>query len=325
MTGTGGAPGVIRFLLRRFGELLATLLAASFLVYASVRLAPGRPETFLLGGRGANPQALAAIREQYHLDDPFLVQYAKWLGGAVTGDLGTSVQYRSDVLDLVAARVPVTLALIGISASLVLVGGLLLGLLGAVRGGRTDQAVLVATSAAVATPSFIAAILLLSLFSVRLGWFPVLGSGDGFLDTLHHLALPAVALALPFVGVLARVARAALLEQFALDHVTVARSRGVPERTLVRRHVLRGALGPVLTQAGLTLSGLMVCTILVESAFGLGGLGEFLAKSVTVKDFPVVQAISLLTIALFVLVNLAVDLVHPLIDPRVRLGARSTT
>ncbi|MFE3554633.1 ABC transporter permease [Streptomyces sp. NPDC059193] len=170
-----------------------------------------------------------------------------------------------------------------------------------------------------------AAILLLSLFSVRLGWFPVLGSGDGFLDTLHHLALPSVALALPFIGVLARVTRAALLEQFALDHVTVARSRGVPERTLVRRHVLRGALSPVLTQAGLTLSGLMVCTILVESAFGLGGLGEFLAKSVTVKDFPVVQAISLLTIALFVLVNLAVDLVHPLIDPRVRLGARSTT
>lgn len=319
-----GRTAVLRFLLRRCGELLATLLAASFLVHASLRLAPGKPETFLLGGRGANPQALEAIRTHYHLDDPFLVQYGKWLAGAVTGDLGTSVQYRTDVLGLVAARVPVTLALIGISASLVIAGGLLLGLLAAVRGGRTDRVVLVATSVAVATPSFIAAILLLSLFSVRLGWFPVLGSGQGFLSTLHHLALPSVALALPFVGVLARVTRAALLEEFAQEHVTVARSRGVPERTVVRRHVLRGALGTILTQAGLALSGLMVCTILVESAFGLGGLGEFLAKSVTVKDFPVVQAISLLTIGLFVLVNLAVDLVHPLIDPRVRLGARSS-
>ncbi|MFJ9076083.1 ABC transporter permease [Streptomyces sp. NPDC102278] len=316
-------PDLVRFLLRRTGELLATLLVASFLVHASIRLAPGRPEAFLLGGRGASPRALEAIRTHYHLDDPFLVQYGKWLGGVLTGDLGTSAQYRSDVLDLVASRMPVTLALIGMSAFLVIAGGLLLGLLGAVRGRRTDQAVLITTSVAVATPSFIAAILLLSLFSVRLGWFPVLGSGDGFLDTLHHLVLPAVALALPFVGVLARVTRASLLEQFAQDHVTVARSRGVPERTVVRRHVLRGALGTVVTQAGLALSGLMVCTILVESAFGLGGLGEFLAKSVTVKDFPVVQAISLLTIALFVLVNLVVDLAHPLIDPRVRLGTGS--
>ncbi|WP_327358259.1 ABC transporter permease [Streptomyces sp. NBC_01304] len=314
---------MLRFLLRRLTELVLTLLAASFLVYGSVFLAPGKPETFLLGGRGANPEALAAIRAQYHLDEPFAVQYAKWLGSALTGDFGQSVQYRSDVLGLVGARLPGTLVLIAMAATLVIVVGLVLGWVGAVRGGALDSAVLVGTSVAVATPSFVAAIVLLAVFSVQLGWFPTLGSGAGPLDMLYHLTLPSIALALPFVGVLARVTRAAMLEQLGREHVAVARSRGIPERTVIRRHVLRNALGTVVTQGGLTLSGLVICTILVESAFGLGGLGEFLARSVTVKDYPVVQAVSLLVVGLFVLVNLVIDLVHPWLDPRVALGTRS--
>jgi len=311
-----------RFLARRLGELVATLLVASFLVYSAVYLAPGKPETFLLGGRAAAPETLAAIRAQYHLDDPLAEQYLTWLGNALTGDFGRSVQYRSDVSSLVAARLPTTLFLIVMSMVLVAVVGLLLGWLGAVRGGATDSAVLVGTSIGVATPSFVVAIVLLWLFSVRLGWFPTLGGGHGPIDRLHHLALPAIALASPFIGVLARVTRAAMLDQLRQEHVTVARSRGVPERALIRRHVFRNALGPVVTMSGLTVSGLVVCTVLVESAFGLDGLGEFLAKSVTVKDFPVVQAVSLLIVALFVLVNLVVDLVYPLVDPTVALGER---
>ncbi|WP_405775727.1 ABC transporter permease [Streptomyces sp. NBC_00859] len=315
---------MIRFLVRRLAELLATLLVASFLIFASVQIAPGRPETFLLGGRAASPEALTAIRERYHLDDPFFAQYWHWLSATLHGDLGISIQYRSDVSSLIASRLPVTLQLLAMSTALVIVVGVTLGTLGAVRRGPVDTAVNMATSAAVATPSFVAAIGLLSVFSVRLGWFPALGAGDGPADTVWHLTLPAIALALPFIGVISSVTRASVIEQAAMDHTTVARARGVPERVIIRRHLLRGSLGVIVTQGGLAVANLVVSTVLVEYAFGLGGLGDLLAKSVTIKDFPVAQGISLLIIALFICVNAAIDLLHPLVDPRTTLGARNT-
>ncbi|GIG61602.1 ABC transporter permease [Longispora fulva] len=315
---------IIRFLIRRLLELTGTLVAASFLVFGAVYLAPGKPETFLLGGRSATPEAKAAIRAQYHLDDPFLVQYYKWLGQVLTGDLGRSVQYRRPVLGLIEARLPSTLLLIAMALVLVVVFGIGLGWLSALRGGATDKAVLVGTSVAVGTPSFVAAIVLIWLFSVSLGWFPSTGSGAGLADMVYHLTLPATALALYWVGVLARVTRTTMLDEMGRDHVTVARSRGIGESAVIRRHVFRNALGGIATMSGLTVSGLVVSTVLVEAAFGLGGLGNLLQSSVSVKDFPVVQAISLLIVALFVVVNLVVDLTFPLIDPRVRLGARST-
>ncbi|MFI6600715.1 ABC transporter permease [Nonomuraea sp. NPDC050536] len=310
----------MRLLLRRLAWLAGTLLAASFLVFGAIYLAPGRPETLLLGGRAASPEALAAIRARYHLDDPFLLQYAKWLGRVLTGDLGQSTQYRSPVLGLIEARLPTTLLLIAMAAALVVVLGVGLGCVSAVRGGGLDSTVLVVTTVALGTPSFVAAIVLLWLFSVRLGWFPTIGGGQGLGDMLYHLTLPAVALSLYWTGVLSRVTRSSMLDELGRDHVEVARARGVPERTVIRRHVLRNALGPIVTMSGLTVSGLVISTVLVESAFGLGGLGEFLARSVAVKDFPVVQAVSLLVVGLFVLVNLIVDLLYPLIDPRVRLS-----
>ncbi|MGW7274482.1 ABC transporter permease [Streptomyces sp. NPDC054864] len=315
---------MIRFVTRRLAELLATLLIASFLIFASVQIAPGRPETFLLGGRAASPEALAALRERYHFDDPFFAQYGHWLTGSLHGDLGISIQYRSDVTSLIGARLPVTLELLALSTVLVIVVGVTLGTLGAVRRGPVDTAVNVATSTAVATPSFVAAIALLSVFSVRLGWFPALGAGDGALDTLWHLTLPAIALSLPFIGVISSVTRASVIAQAAMDHTTVARARGVPEHVIIRRHLLRGSLGVILTQSGLAVANLVIATVLVEYAFGLGGLGDLLAKSVTIKDFPVVQGISLLIIALFISVNALIDLLHPLVDPRTTLGARNT-
>jgi peptide/nickel transport system permease protein len=314
-----------RFAARRAAELAVTLLAASFLIFSAVYLAPGRPETFLLGGRSATPEALAAIRAHYHLNDPFPVQYWRWLTQVAHGDFGTSIQYRAPVLNLITARLPGTLMLIGMAAVLVVLLGIGAGWLSVRRpGGVVDQAVLVVTSVAVGTPSFVAAIALIWVFSVRLGWFPSIGSGSGFVDMGYHLTLPALALSLYWVGTLARVTRAAMLAELSKDHVAVARSRGIPERIVLRRHVFRNAAGGIATMSGLTITGLVVSTVLVESAFGLGGIGAFLDTSVSVKDFPVVQAISLLIVALFVAVNLVVDLTYPLLDPRVRLGARNS-
>ncbi|NUR90086.1 MAG: ABC transporter permease [Nonomuraea sp.] len=301
--------------------MVATLVATSFAVFASVYLAPGDPASFLLQGRSASPAALAAIRAQYHLDDPFLVQYVKWVGGAVTGDFGRSVQFRQDVAGLILARLPTTLSLVAYAGLLILLAGLALGALAALRPGPVDRIVLLGTGVATATPSFVAAIGLISLFSVQLGWLPAFGNGSGFGDRIAHLTMPAVALALTFAGLLARVTRSSMLEELAREHVEVARSRGVRERDVVRRHVLRNAMGPISTVTGTVLAGLLVSTSIVETAFGLSGVGQLLVSSVTVKDFPVVQAVSLLVVLAFVLANLLVDVLHPIVDPRLRRSA----
>ncbi|MFG2620793.1 ABC transporter permease [Streptomyces sp. NPDC048507] len=315
----------VRFAVRRVAEMAATLFVASFVVFGALYLAPGSPASFLLAGRSASPEALAAINAQYHLDDPFLVRYFRWLGDVVQGDFGRSITYRTDVSHLLADRLPVTLLLIAMALVVVVAVGLFLGRLAAVRGGGTDSAILVTTTFAVGTPSFVAAVLLQGLFAVQLGWFPSSGAGDGLGDMLWHLTLPAVALALYLIGMLARVTRSAMLEALDSEHVIVARSRGVPERQVIRRHVFRNSLGTVLTTGGLIVSTLLVCTILVETAFSIGGIGQLLELSTTTKDFPTVQAISLIIVALFMTVNLVVDLLLPLVDPRVTLGTRGAS
>ncbi|WP_432127968.1 ABC transporter permease [Streptomyces sp. bgisy082] len=314
-----------RFAVRRVAEMAATLLTASFVVFGAMYLAPGSPASFLLSGRSASPEALAAVNAQYHLDDPFLVRYLHWLGDVVQGDFGRSLTYRTDVSRLLADRLPTTLLLVAMALVVVVVIGLVLGWIGAVRGGATDSTILVGTTLAVGTPSFVAAVLLQALFAVELGWFPSSGAGEGFADRIRHLTLPAIALALYLIGMLARVTRSAMLEALDGEHVTVARSRGVPEGQVVRRHVFRNALGTVLTTGGLIVSTLLVCTILVETAFSVGGVGQLLELSTTTKDFPTVQAVSLVVVALFMTVNLIVDLLLPLVDPRVTLGSRSSS
>ncbi|MFC1415871.1 ABC transporter permease [Streptacidiphilus cavernicola] len=314
----------LRFAARRLAEMVATLLGASFVIFGALYLAPGNPASFLLSGRSATPEAVKAIDDQYHLNDPFVVQYLRWLGNVLHGDFGRSIEYRTSVSSLLAARLPSTLLLVAMALLLVLGIGLALGWISSVRGGATDSTVLVATAFAVGTPSFVAAVLLQGLFSVKLHWFPSSGSGTGFVQMLWHLTLPAVALALYLIGMLARVTRSAMLEAMGHEHVTVARSRGVPENRVIRRHVFRNSLGTVLTMGGLIVSTLLICTVLVESAFSVNGIGQLLDLSTTTKDFPVVQAISLIIVGLFMTVNLVVDLLYPLVDPRVALGARGS-
>ncbi len=311
---------MLRFLIGRVLAIAGTLLATSVLVFGSVHLAPGDPESFLLRGRPTSPEAVAAVRAQYHLDDSLPSQYGQWLGGVVRGDFGRSLQFRQEVRGLVANRLPTTALLIGYASLLMLAFGVALGVAAALRPGAVDRAILLATTTATATPSFVAAIILISVFSIRLGWFPAFGNGEGLGDRLYHMTLPALALALSLIGLLARVTRSATLEELGREHVEVARSRGIPERLVVRRHVLRNALGPIVTVAGVVVSTLLVTTVIVETAFGLSGVGSLLVQAVTAQDFPVVQAICLIIVAAFVLTNLVVDLCYPLIDPRVRLG-----
>ncbi|MEV6250779.1 ABC transporter permease [Streptomyces sp. NPDC051742] len=315
-----------RYLAGRLLGLVAVLFVTSVVVFGAIHLAPGDPVTFLLHGRPATPEAVAALRTRHHLDDPLAVQYAKWLGGVLRGDFGSSAQFHQDVAGLIASRLPGTALLVAYAALLVALIGVGSGILAALRPGPVDRTVLIGTGVATATPSFVTAIALVSLFSVQLGWFPGPGGAPaGLSQQLYHLTLPAFALAMTFAGLLARVTRSAMLDELGREHVEVARARGVAERTVVRRHVLRNALGPVVTVGGTMLAGLLISTSIVETAFDVPGLGSLLVASVTAQDFAVVQAITLLSVAAFVLVNLAVDLLAPLIDPRLALHGEGSS
>ncbi|MFF9914180.1 ABC transporter permease [Streptomyces sp. NPDC013457] len=314
-----------RYLAGRLLGLVTVLLVTSVLVFAAVHLAPGDPVSFLLHGRPATPEAVAALRSQYHLDDPLPLQYAKWLGGVLHGDFGRSAQFHQEVGPLIGSRLPGTAVLVGYAALLVAVLGVSAGVLAALRPGAVDRTVLLGTGVATATPSFVSTIALVSLFSVQLGWFPGPGgTPEGFTDRVYHLTLPAFALAITFAGMLARVTRSAMLDEMGREHVEVARARGVAGASVVRRHVLRNALGPIVTVGGTMLAGLLISTSIVETAFNVSGIGSLLVQSVTAKDFAVVQAITLLSVTAFVVVNLVVDLLVPLIDPRLSVHGEAS-
>ncbi len=315
--------GRLRFLARRLAMLLATLLVSSFIIFSALYLAPGNPIAVLSGGRTLPPESVKVLEERYHLDKPFLEQYAIWLGGAVHGDLGISIALRQNVSSLIAARIWTTAALVLYASIIIVLIGVGIGLLAGLRPGLLDTSAVVATSFSAAIPSFVAAILLILLFSVRLGWFPVLGNGTGLWGTAYHLTLPAFALAISALGIVARVTRASVREELQREHVQTAVSRGIPYAKLIRRHVLRNAAIPITTITGITIASLIAIAAVVERAFGLNGLGAYLVGAANSKDFAVVQGISLVLVTAFVVVNVIVDILYAVLDPRVSLESKA--
>jgi peptide/nickel transport system permease protein len=311
------------FVLRRLAMLVVALLVSSFVIFAGLQLAPGDPLAALSGGRSLSPETLATLRAQYHLDDPFLVQYWHWLIGAVQGDLGQSIAQRQDVSSIISERIGVTAELVLLAALMILAAGIGLGILAGLRRGAVDTGVLIATSVLAAIPSFVAAILLLSVFAVNLGWFPAIGAGEGFGDRLWHLVLPAVALAASALAIVARVTRVSVREELEREHVQTAVSRGIPWRLVVRRHVLRNAAIPIATVSGLTITSLIALSAVVERAFGINGIGATLVQAAASKDLALVQGIALVLVAAFVIGNTLVDLLYAVLDPRVALGSRA--
>ncbi len=312
----------VRRVAGKLGGLLLTLFLASLLVFFSRFLVPGDPVSFLLRGRTPSPEAVAEVKELYGLDLPPWQQYLHWLAGVLQGDFGHSLQYRQDVATVIGERLPVTLILVVMAGAAIAVAGLAFGAVAALNRGRAgDRLVLVALTVLGAIPSFVGSIVLIAVFSVQLGWFPSFGSGEGFFDTVYHLVLPATALAIVFTVLVAKVTRSAMVEQLDREHVEVATSRGLRRATVVRRHVFRNALWPILTVSGILVAGLLVASAIVESAFGIAGIGSLLVQSVDRLDFPVVQAIVLLIVTAFVLVNAVIDILEPWIDPRTAAGA----
>ena len=303
--------------------LLASLLVASFVIFGALHLAPGGPISALSGGRGLPQSSVRVLEAQYHLNQPFFAQYWYWLDNALHGNLGVSIIMRENVSSVIAAGMSTTGGLVLYAALIILVVGMGSGVIAALRPGLADTSVLVTTSISAALPSFVAAIALISVFSVKLGWFPALGNGTGFWSDVRHFTLPAIALALSSLAVVSRVTRASVRAEADREHVQTAISRGIPMPQIVRRHILRNAAIPITTVSGITIASLIGVAAVVETAFGLDGLGASLVQAAQSKDLAVVQGISLVLVAAFVVINAIVDVLYASLDPRVALGSRA--
>jgi peptide/nickel transport system permease protein len=319
-TGAWRLTGLGAYLGRRLVAGTLTLLVSTFLVFSSLYLS-GDPLTALSRGRTLTPTLEVALRSQYRLDDPFFVRYLRWLGDLLHGDFGSSLMYKNSVASLIGDRIGVTFELAAVAGLLIILIGIGSGVLAGLKPGPVDSSMLMITTVLMAIPPFVSAIILLALFAVGLGWFPTRGGGDGLLDQLWHLTLPAVALALAGLAIVSRVTRTAVRAELYREHVQTAISRGIPRSVAMRRHVLRNALIPVTTVTGISIASLVALTAIVEQAFGINGLGNALVQAASYNDFPVVQGIAMIYVVVFVVANTLVDLSYGFMDPRVRLGA----
>ena len=314
---------MLAFLGRRMAMLVATLLVASFAIYGALYLAPGSPIAALTGGRSVPPEVLAQLEERYHLNEPFLERDWFWLTSALHGDLGESIPLHEKVSTLIGQRIGVTIQLVMLTAAIIVMVGVGLGIIGALGRGSVDGGVLLISTVSAALPAFAAAVILQFIFGTTLTWFPVLGNGTGALDQLRHLTMPALALAATSVALVTRVTRTAVREELDKEHVQTAVSRGLPWREVVRRHVLRNAAIPITTVVGITIASLIALAAIVETAFGLNGLGASLVQAAQNKDFATVQGISLVLVFAFVITNVIIDITYAILDPRVTLGSRA--
>lgn len=312
---------MLAFVVRRLAALLLTLLLASLAVFVVLEVLPGDPALLMLGTE-ARPDTLAALRAEMGLDRPAPARYAAFLGGLATGDLGVSHTYGVPVAGLIADRMAVTLPLATLALLLAIALGVPLGVAAAARRGRAgDWAVAAFSHLGLAVPGFWLGILLILLFSVRLGWFAAAGFPGweaGWAAALKALLLPAVALALGEAAILARVTRAAVLDAMGEDHVRTARAKGLSEGAVLRRHVLRNALIPIATLAGLQYAFLLAGAVVVENVFTLPGLGRLAYQAIGQRDLVVVRDVVVLMAAMVVVVNAAVDILAAAIDPRPR-------
>lgn len=314
---------MLRLITTRLATLIPMMFIVTSVVFFMVRFVPGDPVRIMVGGQRISQQNIENIRHQYRLDRPVLVQYGLWLRDLTKGSLGTSYRQRADVRTLILDRLPITLKLALFSFLVSLLISVPLGILAAVkRNSALDVGATVFSLVGASSPVFFTSILLILLFSYQLNWLPALGRGEGGFDTFKHLLMPSFALGLSLGAITTRITRSAMIESLTQDYIETARAKGLSSRSIVIKHAFRNALIPVITVAGLNFGFLLVGAVLVEYTFGLGGLGSLLVDSVQRRDYPVVQGTTVFIAAAFIIINLIVDLLYGVVDPRVRYGGR---
>lgn len=336
----------MRFLARRFAALVLLSLGITFVTFVLTELVPGDPVRANLGQVAQfDPQAVAAFRHHYGLDKPLPVQYLRYLGSLLHGDLGQSEQTHDAVTTDLGQFIPATAELAIASMVLAVIVGVGLGVLAAVRRNRlTDHVLRFVSLGGISVPTFWLALLSLYFFFFRLPWFPgggrldpgvlppphatgmytfdalVAGQWSTFSDAARHLVLPAVVLALFNIGLLTRYTRSAVLEVLENDYVQAARAKGLPERTVVLRHVLRAAMTSLVTVIGLAFANVMTGSVLVENIFSWPGIGQYAYRSATALDLPAIMGVSLFVAIVYIVVNFVVDVLYGVIDPRIRVA-----
>jgi peptide/nickel transport system permease protein len=306
---------MIPFVLRRLAGAVPVLVGIVTLVFLVLHLLPGDPVSMMLGF-AVTAESATRLRQELGLDDPLWLQYARYWRRLLVGDLGRSMSMDVPVAQALLAQFPATLQLTVAGLGAAVVGGVLLGVLSAVRHGTWwDTAIMTAVLAGVSVPSFWLGLLLILVFAVHLDWVPITGQGGW-----ERLVLPAAAVGLRAAGLIARLTRSSVLEALREDYVVTARAKGVTERAVTFRHALRNALIPVVTVVGLQFGQLMSGTVIVESVFAREGLGRLIVHGIMQRDIMLVQGAALLLATTYVIVNLAVDMAYAYVDPRIRVA-----
>lgn len=308
-------------LARRLLQLVPTVILLSMIIFSLQHLLPGDP-ALVLAGENPDEATLAAIRAQYHLDQPLIVQYLYWLKGVATGDLGESMRHNRPVLDLILLKLPVTLQLAVMGICIALVVGITAGVISALRqNSAIDYATNVASLAGISVPNFWLGIMLILFFSVHLGWLPASGFVSPWEDLKMNLAttiMPASVLGIAIAGVIMRHTRGAMLQALESDYVRTARAKGLSEWVVVFKHAMRNALTPIITLGALEFGALLSGAVLTEQIFTIPGFGKLIVDAVFTRDYPVVQGVVLVTSLFYIILNLLADIGYILVNPRLR-------
>jgi peptide/nickel transport system permease protein len=311
---------MLRFLLQRLGMAVPTLLIVAITVFAMIRLIPGDPVTLMLGDM-ADPSAVADLRRSLGLDQPIPVQFLYWLGNVLSGDFGHSISTGQAVLPLILDRFSVSASIVLVAVALASLVAVPAGMIAAWRqDSALDLTVISGATLLLSIPSFWLGLLLLLLFGLKLGWLPVIGYVPFAEDAeaaLVYMIMPVATLVMVETGVIIRMARASTIEVMRLEYITHARAKGLSESAVLWRHAFRTAFAPTWTLIGLMLGNLLGGIAVVETVFTIPGLGRLLVDSIYARDYPVVQGCLLFVAGIYVVVNLFVDLLYPLFDPRV--------
>lgn len=308
-----------RFLVIRIVHAALTVIAISIAVFVLLRVASGDPARLVLGPL-APPSAVTALRQELGLDDPIPEQYGTWVGGLVTGDFGDSISRHTSVSSLIGPRLMPSALLIAYSLVLSVAVGIPLGILAAVRRNRlSDHLVRLAATVALAMPAFWVGLLLILLFSLELGIFPLAGYGEGFGEHLVRLTLPSITVSFLVAPLIIRTVRASMLKTLSSEFVEAAEARGLAPTRILYKHALRNAIIPTITLLGVIIGYLLSWTVVVENVFAIPGLGSLLISSVQARDYPVIEVVAVLFGVVVVIASLVTDLAYAVIDPRVRL------
>ncbi|MGH2394694.1 MAG: ABC transporter permease [Candidatus Limnocylindria bacterium] len=313
---------MVEFLVRRAFISVVTLFVISLIVFAGVRAIPGDPAR-VMAGTDADEAGLEEIREKYGLNDPLPVQYLRWVGLALVGDLGESIRTRQSVVATVAQKLPITIELTGLAILVALAIAIPAGVFAAVRRNTLwDMLASALALGGVSVPNFWLGIMLILLVSVHLGWLPASGFVPWWEDPVGNLArmiMPAVVLGTALAAVLMRQTRNAMIEVLSADYIRTARAKGLAQKAVVVRHALRNGLIPVVTILGLQMGALMGGAVVTEQIFVVPGFGRLIVEAVFTRDYPVVQGVVLITASSYVLINLLVDLSYSVLNPRIRV------